>query len=69
MFAVQNLARKAPQLSKPFFNQHRTILSTPPRAKVSSAELIGLGIALWVGIMVVPIYISCNVTKYAASKK
>ncbi|XP_076302321.1 uncharacterized protein LOC143220583 [Lasioglossum baleicum] len=69
MFAIQNVARRAPQLSKLVVNQHRTLTSLPPREKVSLVELLAHGSLLWLGIMGIPMYIGCNVLKYNEGKE
>ncbi|XP_076646372.1 uncharacterized protein LOC143355449 [Halictus rubicundus] len=68
MFAIQNVARRAPQLSRIVVNQHRTISSLPPREKVTLIEILAHGGILWLGIMAVPMYVGCNVLKYNAMK-
>ncbi|XP_078046579.1 uncharacterized protein LOC144474987 [Augochlora pura] len=66
MFAIQKIARRAPQLSKIVVNQRRNVVALPPRCKVSLTEVIVHGSLLWLSMMGIPIYIACNVTKYAA---
>ncbi|XP_076178926.1 uncharacterized protein LOC143152537 [Ptiloglossa arizonensis] len=64
MYAIQNITRKSAQLAKYIGNQHRTIVSTPPRVKISFAEKMIHGAVLYTGIMIVPMYITCKIRVY-----
>lgn len=62
MFALQKTigsARLARQLI-----QHRTIVSTPPNVKVSTAELFLGGGLLLVSFLGIPTYIAVNIKNY-----
>ncbi|XP_076387852.1 uncharacterized protein LOC143264446 [Megachile rotundata] len=64
MFAVQRVVRHTPRLLKLSENQCRTLMCTPPRVRISFAEKMVHGIVLYVGMMAIPIYVSCNVNNY-----
>lgn len=65
MFAVQKIARQAPQLAKLAANQRRTLVSTPPRCRIPFTEMVVHGVAFYVGVMAIPIYVSLNVRSYS----
>lgn len=69
MYAIQNTVRKVPRLLNVCQNQRRTVLATPPRVRIPFLEKVALGMAIWIGVMGVPMYIACNVNKYNARKK
>ncbi|XP_076249496.1 uncharacterized protein LOC143188880 [Calliopsis andreniformis] len=69
MFAIQKIARHTPQLVKLAGNQSRSIVSTPPRCKTSFAELMLHGTVLYVGVMIVPLWISYHVNDYNAQPR
>ncbi|XP_017883292.1 uncharacterized protein LOC108626873 [Ceratina calcarata] len=66
MYAVQRVLTRSPKLLKVTESQCRTILGTPPRVRVSFAEKMAMGAALWLGLMTIPLYISCNIKNYNA---
>nr|XP_033326900.1 uncharacterized protein LOC117220752 [Megalopta genalis] len=68
MFAIQNIVRRAPQISKVVVNQRRNIVAVPPRCKVSIGEFMVHSAFMWLSMMGIPLYIACNVTKYSAAK-
>lgn len=68
MFAVQAVARRAPQLKNLAEAQRRTIVSGPPTVKVSKAEKMFHGWVLYVGIMAVPMYITSQLKTYREAK-
>ncbi|XP_073967966.1 uncharacterized protein [Bombus fervidus] len=69
MYAIQNTVSKVPRLLNICQNQRRTILATPPRVRIPFPEKVLLGMAIWIGVMGVPLYIACNVNKYNTQKK
>ena len=69
MYAIQNTVSKLPRLLNVYHNQRRTILATPPRVRIPFPEKVVLGMAIWIGVMGVPLYIACNVNKYNARKQ
>ncbi|OAD60300.1 hypothetical protein WN48_05347 [Eufriesea mexicana] len=68
MFAIQSVVRSVPRLSALSKTQNRTMMGTPPRVRIPFAEKVILGIVLYVGLMGVPLYISCNINKYNEGK-
>lgn len=69
MFAVQKIANGAPLALNLYKTQCRTsFLGTPPRVRVSFTEKMLHGVALYVGLMAIPLYIACNVKNYNAAK-
>lgn len=64
MFAPGSLVRAAPQLR--LASRQMSVISGPPRVRVSLAEKIAHGLTIAVSMLVVPAWVLVNIKHYKA---
>ncbi|KAI0217587.1 hypothetical protein LSAT2_030680 [Lamellibrachia satsuma] len=64
---MRGLIRRAPAFSQ-IAVQRATIVSGPPRVKISFAEKAGFGVVLFGCLMAVPLYVLGNIKNYRRMK-